>query len=425
MSKVLIIADDLTGANANCALMKKIGLRAVSFLGDSINEIPSGIDVIAATSDSRAMTREDAENAVKERLSVFKNEEFSIYSKRIDSTLRGNLGTELRAYQNSFSEKRVGICVPAFPDSGRIVVDGKLYVNGTLLMNTDAAKDTKTPVVSNYVVNNFEKDYKGKIAHIPIEKVENDNLTDIIRILSEESDLLIFDAITNEHIKNIAEAVMKSNIKFISVDPGPFTKELTAYLYKRESIQTKAMAIVGSVTKITIDQLQELRKAYDSYQIDVNPLKLLNPETIKEEIQKARIESEKHLKNVDLLIITTTPDDISKRLDLVKIAEEKDMIVDDISIILSRGLANIAKKILDETDDISGIFSSGGDITVALAEELSSIGIEVRDEVIPLAAYGRLIGGTKPGLKIVSKGGMVGGPDAMIKCIERILKLED
>ena len=85
----------------------------------------------------------------------------------------------------------------------------------------------------------------------------------------------------------------------------------------------------------------------------------------------------------------------------------------------------LAKHILEGNDSLSGVFSSGGDITVALAEELLSLGIEIKDEVMPLAAYGRLIGGLKPDLKIVSKGGMVGDNNAMIACIEKILKLED
>ena len=48
------------------------------------------------------------------------------------------------------------------------------------------------------------------------------------------------------------------------------------------------------------------------------------------------------------------------------------------------------------------VYSSGGDITIALLEKLKAIGVEMREEVIPLAAYGRLIGGDFPNLKLVS-----------------------
>lgn len=427
MRKVLIIADDLTGANANCSLMKKIGLQAASFLGTKATDLPENINVLAATTDSRAMTREQAYREVTNKLKIFNPDDIHLYSKRIDSTLRGNLGTELNAYQDYFTEKRVAICVPSYPDSGRIVVDGKMYVNGSLLMNTDAGKDPKMPVVSNYVVENFEKDYKGKIKLITISDIEKgkDCIKNELIEAAKEYDLIIFDSINNNHIKTIAEAVVESNLEYIAVDPGPFTKELTSLIYKKSSISTKAMAVIGSVTQITIDQLKQLKSSYDYYQVDVDPIKLMSMDTIQDEINRCIELTAQNIDNTDLIILTTTPDSIDKRLDLRAVSNDIGISVDDLSLIISRGLANIAKHILEGNDSLSGVFSSGGDITVALAEELLSLGIEIKDEVMPLAAYGRLIGGLKPDLKIVSKGGMVGDNNAMIACIEKILKLED
>lgn len=427
MKKVLIISDDLTGANANCALMKKIGLRAASFLGTNPDQIPENIEVIAATTDSRAMTKFQAYREVFNKIKLFKNHDISLYSKRIDSTLRGNLGSELQAYQDSFDSKKVGICVPAYPDSGRIVVDGNLYVNGHLLLNTDAGNDSKMPVVSNLVSENFKKDYDGRIKTISVNEIEKgrENLIDLIEKYSNDYELLIFDAINNAHIKEVAEATLSADVEFIAVDPGPFTKELTNVIYKTSSISTKALAVIGSVTQITIDQLKKLKQNIDYYQVDVNPMSLLSMNTIEDELNRCSEEVKNNLDDHELIIITTTPDNIKDRLDLRKISEEKKISVDDISLILSRGLANIAKNVLENNKSFSGVFSSGGDITVALAEEVLSTGIEIKDEVMPLAAYGRLIGGVYPGLKVVSKGGMVGNDRAMIDCVEKILKLED
>lgn len=427
MEKVLIISDDLTGANANCALMKKIGLRAASFLGTNAEQIPKNIEVIAATTDSRAMTKSQAYREVFNKIKIFRNHDICLYSKRIDSTLRGNLGTELQAYQDSFDRKKVGICVPAYPNSGRIVIDGRLFVNGHLLLNTDAGNDPKMPVVSNYVEDNFKKDYEGRIKTISINEIEKgkDNLADLMKKYSEDYDLLIFDSINNEHIKKIAEATFSADIEYIAVDPGPFTMELTNLIYKSSSISTKALAVIGSVTQITIEQLKKLKQNVNHYQINVNPHALLSMDTIEDELTRCSEEVKNNLDDSDLIIITTTPDDIKDRLDLYSISKEKNITVDDISLILSRGLANIAKNVLENNRSFSGVFSSGGDITVALAEEVLSTGIEIREEVMPLAAYGRLIGGLYPGLKVVSKGGMVGNEDAMIECVEKILKLED
>ncbi len=427
MKKVLIIADDLTGANANCSLMKNIGLRAASFLGTKATDLPDDIDVIAATTDSRAMTSKQAYREVKNKLALFNDDEIHLFSKRIDSTLRGNLGSELKAYQDHFPEKRLAVCVPSYPDSGRLVIDGKMYVNGNLLMNTDAGKDPKMPVVSNFVVDNFKKDFDGQIKLITIEDVEKgqDHIESLLVDYQKDYDLLVFDSLTNEHIKTIARALIASKIDFIAVDPGPFTKELTALIYKKSSILTKAMAVIGSVTQITINQMKALKDTYNYYQVSVDPIKLMSMNTIQDELKRCHDEAKSHLKDVDLLILTTTPDHISERLDLMEISKKTGITVDDLSLIISRGLANIAKNILEADSSISGVFSSGGDITVALAEELLSLGIEIKEEVMPLVAYGRLIGGMKPGLKIVSKGGMVGDQNGMITCVDKLLNLED
>ncbi|MDO4594892.1 MAG: four-carbon acid sugar kinase family protein [Tissierellia bacterium] len=427
MAKILMVADDLTGANANCALMKKIGLTAASFLGNSIKELDNNIDAIALTTDSRAMDSTNAKKSIIKKLNIFKDEKITIYSKRIDSTLRGNLGGELETYQTFFKRKRIAICAAAFPDSNRIVVDGKLYVNGSLLLNTDAGNDPKMPVVSNYVSENFKKDYNGKILNVYLEDVEK-GIDHIKKLLIENQnnyDLIIFDSITNNHLNTIAKAVIDSNIEFISVDPGPFTTYLTSLLYKNNKIATKALAVIGSVTKTTIAQLNFLKQNYNCYLLYIDPINFLSIEGLEKRIEDYVFEVEKNIEKHDLIIITTTPKDINDRLDLFAISKTKRISVDDISIIISRALANIAKKILVNNKSFAGVFSSGGDITVALSEELLSLGIEIKDEIVPLAAYGRFLGGLIPNLKVVSKGGMVGDENTMIKCIEKILKLED
>lgn len=423
MNKVLIIADDLTGANANCALMKEIGLRAASILGDDEKLIPENIDVIALTTDSRAMDRKLAEKLVYEKVKKFSHDGIFLYSKRIDSTLRGNLGSELWGYQRAFSKKKLAICVPAFPNSGRIVIDDKMYVNGIPLIETDAGKDSKIPVVSNLVSENFKKDYPGKISRVEISDInDKDSLIKTIRNAYNDADLLIFDAITNEQIRNIAEATIASGVDFISVDPGPFTKDLTDMFFKKSEISTKALALVGSVTEITIRQLKYLRDNYDCYQINVNPLNLLDLQKVNNEIDKAVEEGLKNIDDHTIILVTTSPEKFEDRLDLNEVAKEKNLSVDDASLMISRGLAKILKEILIAEKSISGIFTSGGDITVAATEELMANGIEIKNEIAPLIAYGRVIGGLKPGLKIISKGGMVGNDTTIAMCMDNLLK---
>lgn len=171
MTKVVMIADDLTGANANCSLMKKIGLQAASILSLD-QELPREMGVLAYTTDSRAMLEKDAYDAVSNAMDKFMSDEIELYSKRVDSTLRGNLGTELNAMFDRLGEDYIGIAAPFYPATGRIVVNGTMLVNGSLLLNTDAGKDTKVPVTSSNVEELFSKDFEGKIKSIYLEEIE-------------------------------------------------------------------------------------------------------------------------------------------------------------------------------------------------------------------------------------------------------------
>lgn len=426
MARVLIIADDLTGANANCALMKTIGLRTASLTGTVDKKKIEDIDVVALATDSRSMTGKQAYKSVYDKVRAYMDGSTILYSKRIDSTLRGNLGSELMAFQEALADNRMAICVPAFPDSKRIVVNDFLYVDGSPVMNTDAGKDTKASAISNFVTENFRKDYDRSISHITIEEIEKGlyHISSLIRA-NKDKGLLIFDAITNRQIELIAAAALDSGIDFISVDPGPFTKELTKLIYSNNKISTKALAIIGSATQVTINQIKELEEAFKPCRIDVDANKLIDIDSATGEIERASSLGREKLKEHNLLLITTTPKKIEDRLDLKTISEERNMSIERLSLMISGGLAQIGRKVAAEGKSFSGIFSSGGDVTVAVTKEFGSHGIEIREEIEPLVAYGRLIGGALDGLKIVSKGGMVGSDKVMLKCIDRLMSKGD
>ena len=58
--------------------------------------------------------------------------------------------------------------------------------------------------------------------------------------------IIIFDAITQKDINTISEVVILSKIKFISVDPGPFTVTLAPKLIvPRKSNRDKKILVLN------------------------------------------------------------------------------------------------------------------------------------------------------------------------------------
>lgn len=65
--------------------------------------------------------------------------------KKIDSTLRGNIGAEIEALMKACGITGA-VVAPAFPQAGRTTVAGECWVNGVRITETEFASDPKTGI---------------------------------------------------------------------------------------------------------------------------------------------------------------------------------------------------------------------------------------------------------------------------------------
>ena len=421
MQKYIVIADDLTGSNATCSLFKKIGLRAASILKLQ-GDINYDVDVISYSTASRGLDKEEAYNKVSEAIKILKSKDVLVYNKRIDSTLRGNIGTEINAMLDNLEDDRIAVVIPSYPDSGRIVVNKTMLVNGVLLENSDAGKDPKTPIKTSCVESLIQKGIKYSSTYFTLSDIEQP-IEEIVKKIQEaikKSRVLIFDAVNNEDIIKISKAIIHSDINIITVDPGPFTLYYSKELQKKNHLEKKILMVIGSVTATTKKQIEYILQEEDIFLVKMKVEDFFEKETCLKEIERVIAYIKKGIASYDLFLVTTSPIGDEKKADLQKLAENLNTTVEEISKIIANTLTETVVKILKETEKFEGVYSSGGDITIALLEKLKAIGVEIREEVIPLAAYGRIIGGDFPNLKLVSKGGMVGDEKTIKLCLHKI-----
>ena len=421
MQKYIVIADDLTGSNATCSLFKKIGLRAASILKLQ-GDINYDVDVISYSTASRGLDKEEAYKKVSEAIKILKNKDVLVYNKRIDSTLRGNIGTEINAMLDNLEDDRIAVVIPSYPDSGRIVVNKTMLVNGVLLENSDAGKDPKTPIKTSCVESLIQKGIKYSSTYFTLSDIEQP-IEEIVKKIQEaikKSRVLIFDAVNNEDIIKISKAIIHSDINIITVDPGPFTLYYSKELQKKNHLEKKILMVIGSVTTTTKKQIEYILQEEDIFLVKMRVEDFFEEESCSKEIERVISFIKKGIESYDLFLVTTSPIGDEKKADLQKLAENLNTTVEEISKIIANTLTETVVKILKETEKFEGVYSSGGDITIALLEKLKAIGVEIREEVIPLAAYGRIIGGDFPDLKLVSKGGMVGDEKTIKLCLHKI-----
>lgn len=425
MPQCVVIADDLTGGNATGVLLKKMNYQAYTVMNTESMDLQAleDCDCVIYPTDSRSVAPEVAYQRVYDICSLLKDDAVKVYSNRIDSTLRGNLGSETDAMLDCLGEDYIAIVAPCFPASGRIVIGGYMLVNGLPLHKTDIAIDPKTPVKVSEVEVLFHEQSKYKTASILMKDLMHGKhyLADVMKAhVAEGCRILVVDCVTQEDLDLIADAAITSKLKIVAVDPGVFTATLSRKLITptQKKEKNRILAVVGSVNPNTKAQMEELWLSQRIHNVFVKTRELLESEEQRSaEIQRVihEILEVSHLNTVS----TVTGDGIypENRIDFQPYMEKYHCSMDDVTDKINSAFAEIAYGIFQAQPEYKGLYTSGGDVTVAVCKKFQTAGLSLSDEVLPLAAYGQFLTGDFAGIHIITKGGSQGERDAINRCI--------
>ncbi|MBU7600830.1 hypothetical protein JGS22_025215 [Streptomyces sp. P38-E01] len=161
--RVLVVADDLTGANDTGVQFARAGWQTVLRLPGASGHPGSGPDptrhdptredtargATAVSTDARALGHEEARRATS---AAAEHEGLAADDRlylKVDSTLRGSVAGQLAgaldARRAAFPDALVVLC-PAYPAMHRTVVRGRLLVRGSPVSESPAGRDPVTPV---------------------------------------------------------------------------------------------------------------------------------------------------------------------------------------------------------------------------------------------------------------------------------------
>jgi uncharacterized protein YgbK (DUF1537 family) len=176
---VLSLADDLTGALEAGAKFAECGIRARVTTELELRSHPD-VPVLVVDTETRHAHPEEAFSRTKQFLSgALRFNPWLIY-KKTDSTLRGNIAAELRAALEVMPSRSM-VYAPAYPELGRTVRQGRLFVRGEPVHETEFANDSLNPV--------RECDLREMLAGLPVQIEDGETSRDIVavaaRILTE------------------------------------------------------------------------------------------------------------------------------------------------------------------------------------------------------------------------------------------------
>ena len=425
MAQVLVVADDLTGANATGARFARTGMRVVTVTPEHVSRVAGDYDVVVANLDSRHVPAEQAADLVTDVIEAVWP--VGLVVKRTDTTLRGNIGAEVEAAYDAVrervpSETRVRVLfTPAFPGSGRITEDGVQLVNGVPLEHTDLARDPLFPMTTGVVAGILGAQTDLAVRHVPIRRITQEMLT--AELLAGDEPIVVCDASTEQHLTDIAEAAASAHHSdgtvWVAVDPGPAGALLAYALRLRGQAGSRGpmLAVAGSTTELTRRQFATVARTGAVRFVDVDAVRLSDPDD--DHADAVAEELTEHLSSSgfpELCVLRlVTGSEAVRELPPQSRAE------------LPGRLAGLVSDVVNELADRvgphalpSGLYLTGGDLVASVLDELGVHAFDVGGEVVPLAIHGHLSGGPLDGTPVVAKGGMVGDDITLVECLAKL-----
>lgn len=410
--RVLVVADDLTGANATAAGLARAGLRAVTVADvdhpELVAEFAGRFDAVVVSADNRHADPADAAEDVRRALRA--GWPAAVVANRIDSTLRGNVGATTEAMLAELAELTggpvVALCVPAHPEAQRQTVGGVQLLDGRRLEETELARDPRSPVSRSEVA-----ELLGEQTTLPVRTLLLETVTgpveELDRAVAEAAaagtGIVVADALTLDHVERVATAAAAvEGVTWLCVDPGPATVAMARALGLGGGADAAPyLAVSGSATDLTRRQLARLcstrpvRTVRIALDADGRPDADATTAALHDALGDAA--------PGELVLLASSIDD-------------GDLLDASVRAAVPAVLARATRRAL-ESERVDGLYLTGGDIAAACLAELAADGLDVADEVVPLAVAGSLVGGPWSGLPVVTKGGLVGDDDTAVACL--------
>lgn len=401
---VLVIADDFTGANDAGSGLAQAGARVHVLFGTKAPLPDDAADVLVISTDSRAVSASQAAERVAQVVQHFAAQlQQGWLFKKIDSTLRGNVGAETAAALHA-SGKRLALVAPAVPRLGRTTREGKVWVNQRLLTDTEFASDPKTPILSPRVLDQMQIDG----TEIDLPTLRSDRLD---AVLAAAHGVVVVDAENEADLARLIIAAARLTEKPLLVGAAGLSDALGAALSVRPS--RPVLAVVGSMSSSAQQQIATLLKQRAVEIVDVDIRQLFQQPAWPDRdrwIQQA----ETALRAGRHTVIRTCQHE-SQRHDIGHLSQQHSVTRQQLGEAISQLLGEITHS-LCRTQLPHALYLSGGDVAIAVAQALGASGFKIQGLVAGCVPHGVLLN-SEFTLPVMTKAGGFGDENTLVAAI--------
>ena len=213
--KILLgcIADDFTGATDLANNLVRSGMRVVQAIGVPDGPLDVDADAVVVALKSRTIAPADA---IAQSLAALKwlqaqgaQQIYFKYCSTFDSTAQGNIGPVAEALMDALGTDFT-IATPAFPDNGRTVFKGHLFVGDVLLSESGMQNHPLTPMTDANLVRVLQAPCRRKVGLIDHKAVAQGADAIRARIAALRADgvgLAVVDAVSNDDLLRLGPAL--------------------------------------------------------------------------------------------------------------------------------------------------------------------------------------------------------------------------
>lgn len=406
------IADDFTGGTDLANNLVKSGFRTVQTIGipksaAALEETDAVVVALKTRTCPVEQALRESADALRWLQSIGCRQFYFKYCSTFDSTPRGNIGpvTELMLRELGVS---FTIACPAFPDNGRTIYRGHLFVHDQLLNESGMQNHPLTPMTDPNIVRVLaaQTSLAVDLIRLDLVRLGEDAVFQAFELRPDRpATVAITDATSNQDLVVLAGAAR--NLKLVTGGSG-----LALGLGKNFGLQAERATqqitmpgrraiLAGSCSRMTLRQIELAKKIYPHFR--VSPEELAGP--FDASLEKVLSWAQRHRSNQDPLLVYTSasPDEIA--------SNQKILGVDRAGDLCEKFLAAVAGKFVD--DGVSQLIVAGGETSGAVVAKLGLELLRIGPEIDPGVPW-TLASGSSKEIALALKSGNFGSEEFFV-----------
>jgi len=409
------IGDDFTGSTDLASMLVRGGMRTVQVIGVPEGPAPDA-DAVVVALKSRTIAPEQAVEQSLGALNWLRSagcrQFFFKYCSTFDSSDRGNIGPVADALMDALGA-RFTIACPAFPENGRTVYRGHLFVGDVLLSESGMKDHPLTPMRDANLVRVLQRQSRRKVGLVPEDAVRRGTGAIEERFAALERDgvgMAIVDAVSDADLHAIGHACaglpLVTGGSGVAVGlPENFRREgLLAHAdhaAELPGIEGLSAVLSGSCSAATNGQVVEWLRSRPGFRID--PLRLAEGNDLAgEALAWAR---ERIAAGPVLVYATSAPEEVAR--------VQARLGADRAGQLVEACLARVARGLVER--GVRRLVVAGGETSGAVVSALGVRALRIGRQIDPGVPWTASVGGAP--LALALKSGNFGSQDFFTKAL--------